>query len=66
MTMPSPKEIKQARSALGLTQAQAGALIDASARAWRSWEADFRVMPPAKWELFQLKTKGSRDGNKGS
>ena len=56
--MTSPTDIRQARKASGLTQAQAAELIGASTRAWRAWEAGFRVMPPAKWELFQIKTKG--------
>ncbi len=55
--MPSPTLIRATRLALGLTQQQSGALVGASARAWRSWEAGVRVMPEAKWELFQIKTK---------
>ena len=58
--MPSPKDIRTLRLSLGLTQAQAGELVGASARAWRAWEAGFRVMPGAKWELFNLKTKELR------
>ena len=57
---PSPADIRQSRLSLGLTQAQAGAMVGASARAWRAWEAGFRVMPGAKWELFNLKTKELR------
>ena len=52
---PSPSTIRQARLSIGLTQRQAGELIGASARAWRAWESGFRVMPGAKWELFQIK-----------
>lgn len=55
--MPSPETIRTSRLALGLTQQQAGALVGASARAWRAWESGFRVMPGSKWELFNLKTK---------
>ena len=55
--MPSPSTIRTTRLALGLTQQQSGALVGASARAWRSWEAGVRVMPGSKWELFNLKTK---------
>ena len=58
--MPSPADIRSSRLSLGLTQAQAGAMVGASARAWRAWEAGFRVMPGAKWELFNLKTKELR------
>lgn len=56
--MPSPTLIRTTRLALGLTQQQAGALVGASTRAWRAWEAGFRVMPGSKWELFQIKTQG--------
>ena len=55
--MPNPSTTRQARLSLGLTQQQAGELVGASARAWRSWEAGYRVMPPAKWELFLIKTR---------
>lgn len=56
--MPSPADIRSARLSLGLTQAQAGQVIGASRRAWQEWEAGRRNMPNAKWELFQIKTKG--------
>lgn len=62
--MPSPADIRASRLSLGLTQAQAGELVGASARAWRAWEAGFRVMPGAKWELWEIKTKEGTGGNK--
>lgn len=55
--MPSPANIRASRLSLGLTQQQAGAMVGASARTWRAWEAGFRVMPGAKWELFLIKTR---------
>ena len=55
--MPSPSTIRTTRLSLGLTQAQAGAVVWASARTWRAWEAGFRVMPGSKWELFQFKAE---------
>ena len=55
--MPSPADIRQSRRALGLTQAQAGALVGVTDRAWRYWERGERVMPKGMWELFNLKTK---------
>ena len=58
--MPSPSTIRTSRLSLGLTQQQAGAVVGASARTWRAWEAGFRVMPVAKLELFNLKTKELR------
>ncbi len=48
-------EIRSAREFAGLTQTQAGALVGAALRTWQSWESGERRMPPAKWELFQLK-----------
>ncbi len=54
---PSPSTIRTTRLALGLTQSQAGAVVGASARTWRAWEAGVRVMPGAKWELFLIKTR---------
>ena len=55
--MPNPSDIRTTRLSLGLTQQQAGALVGASTRTWRSWEAGFRVMPGSKWELFTIKTR---------
>ena len=56
--MPSPSTIRSSRLSLGLTQQQAGELVGATARAWRAWEAGFRVMPGSKWELWEIKTRG--------
>ena len=59
--MPSTTEIKEARVAAGLTQAQAGALVGApSRRTWQDWEAGRRNMPASKWELFKIKIKGEK------
>lgn len=59
--MPTPSEIKAKRDQLGLTQAQAAALIGKSARAWQNWETSIdlpshRAMDNALWELFLIKT----------
>ena len=64
--MPSPDDIRQARKAAGLTQAQAGELIGATRRAWQEWEAGRRNMPGAKWELWVIKTKGVNGVGAGS
>lgn len=57
---PSPCEIRTAREAAGLTQAQAAALVHASSRNWQQWEQaegrNVRRMHPGLWELFQLKS----------
>jgi DNA-binding transcriptional regulator YiaG len=41
----------------GLTQAQAAALVDVTARTWRRWEAGDRRMPAAYLELLTRKKK---------
>ena len=58
--MPSPTLIRTTRLSLGLTQQQAGELVGASTRTWRSWEAGVRVVPGSKWELFLIKTQGGK------
>ena len=58
---PPAGTIRQARKAAGLTQEQAGKLIGApSRRTWQNWETGRRNMPPAKWELFQIKARGEK------
>lgn len=58
---PTPAEIRALRERLGLTQAQAAALLYSNARTWENWEAPLespenRRMHPAMWELFRIKT----------
>lgn len=57
----SPEEVRAAREAAELTQAQAAALVHASVRNWQQWEqaegSNARRMHPGLWELFRLKTK---------
>ena len=36
-----------------------GALIGAPLRTWQDWEYGRRNMPNAKWELWQIRAKGS-------
>lgn len=55
MNSPTKEEIRVAREAAGITQAQAGALVHANLRSWQKWEAGERAMHPAFWELFQIK-----------
>ena len=54
--MPAPDIIRSARSAAGLSQTAAAALVHAGMRAWQEWEAGRRAMPAAAWELFLLRT----------
>lgn len=67
ITRPTPKEIRAARKAAGLTQAQATTLVSeaegASAyRVWQSWETpvnrgNHRPIPLPVWEMFLLLTE---------
>ena len=53
---PSPQEVRAARESLGLTQGQAGALINYSARGWQNFEAagaENRRMPPIVWQAWR-------------
>lgn len=57
---PDPEQIKAAREAAGLTQADAAALVHSNIRSWQQWEAaentpGHRRMHPAFWELFLIK-----------
>ena len=57
---PTPAEVRAAREAAGLTQAQAAVLVHASLRNWQQWEqtegANVRRMHPGLWALFRIKT----------
>lgn len=62
MNSPTPKQIKDARLSVGLSQTEAAALIGKSMRTWQNWEApieskEHRKMDPALFELFFLKLK---------
>lgn len=52
---PTPDEIRAVRTAAGLTQQQAAALIHCTTRGWEDWEGGQRKMHPAFWELFRIK-----------
>ncbi len=54
---PAPLAIRRARLMLGLTQAQAGALIYRTGRSWISWESGARQMDPLMWEVFLERSK---------
>ena len=58
---PTAAEVRAAREAAGLTQAQAASLVYASLRNWQQWEqgegsSSSRRMHPGLWELFMIKT----------
>lgn len=54
---PTPAEIRAAREAAGLSQAQAGDFIYSGLRSWQHWELGERRMHPALWELFLIKIR---------
>ncbi len=55
---PDPVQIRAARLATGLTQAQAADLVHVTLRSWQRWESGERAMLPAVFELFIIKTQG--------
>jgi hypothetical protein len=66
ITRPTPEEIRAARKAAGLTQAQAAVLVSpaqgkSAYRVWQTYEVDtgkpgHRDIPLATWELFLMLT----------
>ena len=54
---PTPAEILRTREAAGLTQSEAGALLFTGWRTWQNWESGENRMPPAAWELFNIKVR---------
>jgi len=58
MKSPTPEEIKEARIAAGLTQAQAAnKIFSDSYRSWQNYESGERSMHPAIWWCFLKRTK---------
>jgi len=57
MISPSASDVRKAREAAGLTQAQAAALVHlSSAIRWSEYERGIRNIDPARWEFFLLLT----------
>jgi len=54
---PSPKEIRDMRNSINLTQEQAGNLLHVSTRHFRRWELGNQTMHLAFWELFTVKIR---------
>jgi putative transcriptional regulator len=54
---PTPEQVREARSAAGMTQSEAARAVRGTMRAWQEWEAGNRRMHPGLWELFRLKTQ---------
>ena len=49
---PTPKEIKAARVAAGLSQSKASELLHVTLNGWQKWEYGDRKMPQAMFEHF--------------
>jgi len=54
---PTPKEIKDLRLSIELTQEQAGNLLHINGRHFRRWEIGQSKIPLAYWELFTVKIR---------
>tara|TARA_R110002020_G_scaffold11313_3_gene42667 strand:+ start:389 stop:607 length:219 start_codon:yes stop_codon:yes gene_type:complete len=54
---PTPKEIRDMRNSIDLTQEQAGNLLHVSTRHYRRWELGKQIMHLAYWELFTAKIR---------
>jgi hypothetical protein len=54
MNAPSREEIRAERERAGWDRQTAAAAVMVSPRAWQSWEAGSRKMPPSTWLLFRL------------
>lgn len=55
----TPENIRKARLAAGLTQAQAARLVGLGARErWTEYECGTRRISPRMWQMFNLKTGG--------
>jgi len=57
MKSPTPQAIKNRRLMAGLTQTEAGLLVDISIRQWIRYESGDQSMPGRNWKLFKQKLK---------
>lgn len=60
---PTPSEIREARKALGLTQADTAKLLHMALRTFNDQERGIAKMCGAAWELMQIKLKEKSNGN---
>jgi len=61
MKSPTPKQVKKAREAAGLTKEQAAnKIFSESYRTWQNYELGDRIMHPAIWWCFLERTKRLR------
>ena len=55
MTQPTPSELIALRKQQGLSQAEFGQLVYVKRRIVQYWEEGARDMPPALWELLNIR-----------
>lgn len=60
---PTAEQVREARLATGLTQAEAGALVWYSEIAWAQWETGKRPMHPCVWWAFNQRASALRGLN---
>lgn len=59
---PTPAQVRAARDAAGLSQAEAAALVHfKAAQRWSEIERGVSPMEPVRWELFRIKTGAHPD-----
>jgi predicted XRE-type DNA-binding protein len=51
---PSAMEVLSARTAAGMTQTEAGALLGIPQPRWAEYERGLRAMPASRWTVFLL------------
>lgn len=55
MINPTPRQIKEARKEAGLTQPQAGKLVNRALSTWQAYEGGTLDFPPELWEIFLIR-----------
>jgi len=63
LASPTPKQIKDLRKSIHITQGQASNLMHVSMSSYYRWENGKVEMPYGYWELFQIKAQMVKDGN---
>jgi len=55
MIRPTPQQIKKTRKEAGLTQTQAGKLVNRALSTWQAYEGGTLDCPPEIWEIFVIR-----------
>lgn len=62
---PTPQALRALREHAGLTQQQAADLVHAGLRTYHRWESGQQPVPPAEFELLQIKVAGRKLADRG-